>query len=212
VKLPLTPPKIENIASDHVSASELIERISLLSNPDIGVCDNKGRYLHWDELRHKPTPEGYSHELYWFAVKQSRKAASRRLTFVDKNNSPMSYCITDEILKNLLWLSENASGTIRGDHTLASESSKNRYLINTLIEEAINSSQLEGATTTRRDAKEMIRSGTTPKDHSERMVLNNYKAMQLVRDTIDQPMSVELICDLHRQLTEDTLSEENAYL
>ena len=34
-----------------------------------------------------------------------------------------------------------------------------RFLVNSLMEEAIRSSQLEGATTSRRVAKEMLRSG-----------------------------------------------------
>ena len=45
-----------------------------------------------------------------------------------------------------------------------------RYLVNSLMEEAIRSSQLEGATTTRRVAKELLRSGREPKDRGERMI------------------------------------------
>jgi Fic family protein len=51
------------------------------------------------------------------------------------------------------------------------------YLINALIEEATSSSQLEGASTTRRIAKEMLRQGRKPKDRSEQMIFNNYHAI-----------------------------------
>ena len=44
------------------------------------------------------------------------------------------------------------------------------YLVRALIEEAIASSQLEGAVTTREVAKEMIRSGRAPQDISEQNV------------------------------------------
>jgi Fic family protein len=48
------------------------------------------------------------------------------------------------------------------------------------MEEAITSSQLEGAATTREVAKEMIREGRQPRDRSERMILNNYLTMQRI--------------------------------
>ena len=50
------------------------------------------------------------------------------------------------------------------------------------MEEAIRSSQLEGATTSRRVAKELLRSGRAPKDRSERMIANNYRALQFMRE------------------------------
>ena len=57
-----------------------------------------------------------------------------------------------------------------------------RFLVNSLMEEAIRSSQLEGATTSRRVAKEMLRTGREPRDRSERMIANNYRALQFMRE------------------------------
>ena len=45
------------------------------------------------------------------------------------------------------------------------------------------SSLLEGAATTRREAKEMIRTGRDPSTKGERMVMNNFLAMQQVKTT-----------------------------
>ena len=59
---------------------------------------------------------------------------------------------------------------------------RHTFLVNSLTEEAIRSSQLEGATTSRRVAKELLRSGREPKDRSERMIVNNYRAMQFMRE------------------------------
>ena len=48
------------------------------------------------------------------------------------------------------------------------------YLISSIMEEAIASSQMEGAATTREAAKDMLRKKISPKDKSQRMILNNY--------------------------------------
>jgi Fic family protein len=75
-----------------------------------------------------------------------------------------------------------------------------------LIEEAITSSQLEGAATTRQDAKEMLRTGREPRDHSERMILNNYFAMSRIRELVDRPLTPDLVLEIHRTVTDGTLS------
>lgn len=62
-----------------------------------------------------------------------------------------------------------------------------RFIVNSLMEEAIRSSQLEGATTPRVVAKELLRSGRGPRDHSERMIVNNYRTIQYVKEMGNEP-------------------------
>jgi len=87
---------------------------------------------------------------------------------------------------------------------------RERYVMNSLIEEAITSSQLEGAATTRRVAKEMLRSGRRPTDTSERMIVNNYLGMEFLRANTDQELSVPMLLELQRVLTDGTLDDGNA--
>lgn len=87
---------------------------------------------------------------------------------------------------------------------------RQRYLVNSLMEEAIRSSQLEGATTSRRVAKELLRSGREPKDRSERMILNNYRGLQFMRESIGATLTPAAVLDLHRILTEGTLDNPDA--
>lgn len=75
------------------------------------------------------------------------------------------------------------------------------------MEEAITSSQLEGASTTRKVAKEMIRSGRKPVNSSERMILNNFLAMRKVATLVKQPLTSKLIEDIHSTLTDQTEPE-----
>jgi len=77
------------------------------------------------------------------------------------------------------------------------------------MEEAIRSSQLEGATTSRRRALELLRSGRSPADRSERMILNNYRALEFVRG-MGPRLTPGLVLELQRILTDGTLANPDA--
>lgn len=80
-------------------------------------------------------------------------------------------------------------------------------VINGLIEEAISSSQIEGANTTRKAAKAMIESQRAPKNRDERMVLNNFLAMERLEEWKDRPLDEAFLLELHRVLTQGTLED-----
>ena len=79
-----------------------------------------------------------------------------------------------------------------------------------LIDEAITSSQMEGASTTRKVARDMIRSGRQPRDRSERMILNNFRAMQRIGEVRQEKLTIDLVCEIHRIVTEGTLDNPSA--
>ena len=85
-----------------------------------------------------------------------------------------------------------------------------RFLVNSLMEEAIRSSQLEGATTSRRAAKEMLRTGRQPSDRSERMIANNYRALQFMREEMGDELTPSAILELHRVIADGTLEDPSA--
>ncbi len=91
-----------------------------------------------------------------------------------------------------------------------SRANRDRYVVNTLMEEAITSSQLEGAATTRPVAKEMLRTGRLPRDKSERMILNNFLTMQRIRDLRGENLTPDIVFELHRRVTEGTLDNPDA--
>ena len=133
------------------------------------------RYLHWDKLRHLDPPQGLSSEQWWLGLKASRAAEARLLPWADKEGTPFRYGLPDLVLKRLHRVERRASGEVAMDEVVTSEKQAGqRFLVNSLMEEAIRSSQLEGATTSRRVAKEMLRTGRQPRDRGERMIANNY--------------------------------------
>lgn len=175
--------------------------------------EQAGNYYHWDQLRHRSAPGDLSHEEWWFAVKQARQVISKGIGIRDPNNREFTFASTEGLHRKLHQMDRDAGGSIRGGDltdVIASEGTRDRYLIRSLFEEAITSSQLEGASTTTREAKRMLLSGRKPRDRSERMILNNYRAMRFVRENRDTPLSESFILELQAILTEDAIDDPSA--
>lgn len=69
-------------------------------------------------------------------------------------------------------------GGYLGSNIGIAETDKSIYMISSIMEEAISSSQMEGANTTRKRAKDMIRQEKKPVNKSEQMIMNNYMTMK----------------------------------
>lgn len=165
-----------------------------------------GKYLHWDELRRRPAPAGLTHEEWWAAVTLSRASLFQALPLLDKRGEPFVFATPSPVAIDLHHIDRDAAGYIRTAAEAPLHEDSQRYLISSLIEEAITSSQLEGASTTRKVAAAMLRSGRRPKDLSERMIFNNHQAMEHLRALRDVKLTPGHVLELHRILTEDTLA------
>ena len=108
-------------------------------------------------------------------------------------------------------IDQQASGRIGTQDAFTTIQSRDRYLVSSLLaEEAITSSMLEGAATTRRVAREMLQTKRRPRDHAERMVLNNYTAMLAAERLANEgtPLTPGGVLDLHRVVTSGTLDDD----
>jgi Fic family protein len=84
-----------------------------------------------------------------------------------------------------------------------------KYLVkNLMMEEAITSAQLEGASTTRKVAKDMLKNNRKPADKSEQMILNNYFLLKKVMERKDEPLSIPLISELHAIATFNAIDND----
>ncbi len=169
--------------------------------------DNKGRYLHWDKLRHLEPPKGLTNEEWWAITKLCRQAQAKYLPLISKDKKPFIFCVPDSIQAHLHWLDMNAAGTFKTQTPITNPQIRNTYLIKSLVEEAITSSQLEGAATTKKVAKEMIRQGRKPKDKNEQMIFNNYNAMRFIQEMKDEGLTPSMVFELHRIITDKTLDD-----
>ncbi|HEV2045125.1 MAG TPA: Fic family protein [Chthoniobacterales bacterium] len=93
---------------------------------------------------------------------------------------------------------------------IANPQTRSQYIMRSLFQEAVTSSQLEGAATTRAVAKEMLRTGRAPRTRGERMILNNYLTMQKIADWKERPLDSSLLFEMHRMVTQGTLDDEGA--
>ncbi|HZV73599.1 MAG TPA: Fic family protein [Conexibacter sp.] len=166
-------------------------------------------YPHWDKVRHLDPPAGLTPEEWWVAIKLAR--TTRMLPLRDANGTPLSYGLTDEIVRLQMFVDQRCAGEVVMDEVVVDDDqARKRYLVNGLMEEAIRSSQLEGATTSRQIAKELLRSGREPSDRSERMILDNFRALSFVRDEMGDRLTPALVLELHRILTAGTLDDPDA--
>ncbi|WP_089723784.1 Fic family protein [Candidatus Thiosymbion oneisti] len=207
MKIPLPPPDYDKLGRSVVGTGA--EHLRRLLSASIGPAPG-GHYLHWDELRHKTPPAGFSHADWWFAVKSARRLLYKPLPLQDKADRPFRFVLADPILSRLHRIDRDASGQIRLEAPIANSETRDTYLVSSLVEEAITSSQLEGASTTRHVAKEMLRRGRRPRDQSEQMICNNFHAMRSISERIREPLTPETILDLQRVLTQDTLDDPSA--
>jgi Fic family protein len=176
-----------------------------------GLTGDARDYLHWDKLRHVAPPGDLGHEEWWLLVKLAREPLFRPISLTDSTGRPFVYCVPDLVFRQLHHVDQRCSGEIAMSEVVtADDQARQHYLVNSLMEEAIRSSQLEGATTSRRVAKALLRSGRRPKDRSERMILNNYRALQFMREGIGDTLTPEAVLELQRIITEGTLDNPDA--
>ncbi|MHB8860649.1 MAG: Fic family protein [Minisyncoccota bacterium] len=102
----------------------------------------------------------------------------------------------------------SVGGALRLRGVDVDERYKQEFIARGVMEEAIASSQLEGANTARKVAKRMLLEGRKPGTKSERMIVNNYKAMLAVESEYKNvPLSLDMLLRLHEILTEGTLDD-----
>ncbi|MGO4727510.1 MULTISPECIES: Fic family protein [unclassified Inquilinus] len=174
---------------------------------DIGMVSPDGEYLSWDEVRFRQPPRELPVEDWWLAMQCARRASSLGLPFLDKAGKRFRFNEPPILRSVLHWIDTQASGQILAETPAATTAQRDRYIMTSLIEEAFASSVLEGAATTRQAAREMIRDHREPRSLGEQMVLNNYRAMEFVREHANQPLTPAIILELHRVVTEGTLEK-----
>lgn len=182
--------------------------------PNILTCGinaaPQGRYLHWEKLRHLTPPCGLNHEEWWLAVKLARSGMYRQLPLKDSGSKPFKFTMPDSVQEKVHLIDRKAGGRIELPEPITTLETRDRYIFNSLVEEAITSSQLEGASTTRQVAADMIRYGNKPRNTSEQMIFNNFEAMNQIRRLRNETLTPKTVLDLHQLLTQDTLDDPTA--
>ncbi len=165
-------------------------------------------YYHWEQLQRRPLPVGASAEDIWAITKLSR-FNRKPLPLLDIHGRHFAYWLPEPSTRILHEVDRQGGGTLATDiaDTSLFHEMRDRVLMDSLMEEAIATSQIEGAVTTRRVAKEMLRSGRGPKDRSEQMIVNGYQTVQLLGQRIERPLAIELLHEIQESMTRNTLPD-----
>jgi Fic family protein len=184
--------------------NNLQDALSLFGDPSFAPLLRKieQKYLYWDKVKYL-APKGISPETLWQAVKLSRTLQMKTLRF---GRYTFHFTITERMLSLLHQFDLNFGGSL-GSDGLVSPNDKKYILNSSIMEEAIASSQMEGANTTRKVAKEMLRKQSTPKNKSERMIVNNYNTIKFISEIAKEDFSVDLILRIHKMIANATLDD-----
>jgi len=156
-------------------------------------------YLYWDKIKYlsgEPNPIQL-----WSAVKLYRRLNATTVLFGEYN---FQFVITDYMQRALHHFDMHIGGTL-GSNIGIADTDKTKYVISSIMEEAISSSQMEGANTTRKKAKEMIQQDRKPKNKSEQMIMNNFITMKHIVQHKNEEISPEKILQIHKLITNNTL-------
>ncbi|RKZ12822.1 Fic family protein [bacterium] len=206
IRMPAIPPNQGELVKKLVEGQNGPAQFLKLLEKRVGP-EPDGAYRPWDTVQHLDPPDGMTVEEWWLATKFARGAMYRPLPILDKEGKPFVYALTDTLMQLLSEIDRNAGGHIQLPEEVTNAETRDRYIVSSLIEEAITSSQLEGASTTRRVAKEMLRNDREPQDRSEQMIRNNYLAMQHIQQIKDEKFTVSRILELHGIVTDGTLDD-----
>ena len=180
--------KDSEIISALWSSSELQEVLTRISDD----------YLYWDKVKHL-APKDMTAEHLWQAVKLQRKTELQRVKF---GKYTFSFNVTT-IMQSLLHdFDLNMGGSLSADGIIPNND-KQIYLVS--MEEAIASSQMEGASTTRKVAKDMLRKKLSPMNKSQQMILNNYHTIQQLNEQKDKVLTMDVLLEIHQNISEHTL-------
>ncbi len=218
MKVPAIPPPFRDIFGEMVGAAAKAGPLALaaLSSRTAAAqpVDDKGRYLHWEDFRFKPDEDGLSAAERWALMRRAREARRVETPLTDKTGARFFFVKTDAIERALHDIDSRTRGGVRFDGAAPSESEAQIFLVTSLIEEPFSSSVFEGAVATRDQAKKIINENRPPKTQGERMVLNNYRAIEFIKERKHEPLTTAMILELHRLVTRKTLqdaSKEGAF-
>lgn len=163
-------------------------------------------YLPWAKVAPIARDENLDPEVVWAWVKMARTSGARTLPLAARAGQSLTYIVTDGVQQELHMIDQELAGMLGADdeQPLSAEH-KRRFVVSSLMDEAIASSQIEGASTLHAVAKAMLREARPPRSKSERMIVNNYKAIRFMAERAKQPLTPELLLELQTMLTADTL-------
>jgi Fic family protein len=197
------PPKWQNLLNKN-----LIEKLQNSKELKVILTKAQREYVYWEKFKYYPFPSGISPEEAWTCVKISR-SPGEATPVQTTHGTHFTYSLPNSLYQKLNYIDTHGAGLLKSFKDDPTNAQTAKYIISSLTEEAIASSQIEGANTTHRVAKEMLLSQRKPINKSEQMIMNNYLAMQKISGWKDIDLTEQMLLDLQEILTSQTIDDSS---
>ena len=142
------------------------------------IEDLNDEYGYWDRIKYIRNSFHKSPNELWALIKAQRFISNVSVKNWGKYN--IHFALTDRMQRQCHSFDINFGGRWEYETTIP-EKTKERYLISSLMEEAISSSK------------------------SQQMIFNNYETIQFIVTHKSEPLTTELLLQVHRLMTDSTL-------
>lgn len=177
-------------------------------NSEVWLKYTHERYLNSEEIKRRLFGSGLTsgwNEL-WQRIYINRKRQAVPV-FLPSIDMKFWYFPSDSLQKKIIEIER--FGVMLYDK-IVHASFKSSFLADAAIEEAITSAIYEGANTTRAQAKQLIESGKRPATKDDWMLLNNFEAMNWIKDHRGESLTSDLILKIHQIVSKNTLDGADA--
>lgn len=190
------------VPAPDISDNNIKKAIAILTSPEYSQVLTKidNEYMYWDRVRYM-VPKGIEPDVFWHAIKLKRNMNRMDISF---GTLRFHFTVTGKMQQMLHEFDLNFGGSL-GSNSVIPEKDHKIYLTSSIMEEAIASSQMEGASTTRRVAKDMLRKQMKPANKSQQMIANNYATIQYLVEHKDDDFGMEQLLNIHHLIANRTL-------
>ena len=208
MKKPMSPPNMPQLLAK--IADDDPQRLLKIFSGRRPV-DEKGRYLHWDQMRHRTPPDGLTLNEWWAGTTASRASQARTLPFAGTDGNPFRFTNIDRSRRWSTSIDQQASGRIQTDEIVATVGSSGPLcVVSSLVEEAITSSLLGGS------GDHSSRRQGTPEDGSRAARLRVSAWFSTTTSRLQRAeelaglvsrLTPDHVLELHRMVTDGTLDD-----
>lgn len=203
-------PQPDESKINHEKIQELFKRQFFLSESwkKFQKKQSDPEYKSWEDMRYSTgIPPELNPEEAYVLLSTFRITSAKKTPILDKNEKPF---VWEELSRFRFFCDDFAKnfGVHKTKNTLSEikQELRRKRIFEGTVEEAIASSQIEGAVITRKQGKELLQSGRTPKTDSEKMVVNNYETIVRIENEWKyRSMSEALLLEIQQSLTHGTL-------
>lgn len=196
----IDPKKFQEIFINPETKKEVFDFVQRINSPV---------YLYWDKAQYKePSPKNMSKEELWIFAKFIRDSDKEKSEIKSSNGEYFSWVKLPNLEEFFHKTDQDLGGNLLSFKVDIDKNNKQKLISRGVVEEAIASSQLEGADTTREVAKRFLRESRKPKNESERMILNNYIAIKKIEDEYkNKELNLKLLLEMHGDIVKDVVDE-----